>query len=129
MRIAVPSNQPGGLNADRSDHFGHCDLFTVIDLDEQKQVKEVSLIANGGHEAGGCLVPVQLLHQAAVQAIIVGGMGARPLQGFAEAGITVHFADRVTMKTVGEVVAGFTGDGLPVMQPGQACKGSGNCHH
>lgn len=129
MRIAVPSNQPGGLGADRSDHFGHCDLFTVIDLDEQRQVKEVSTLANGGHEAGGCLVPVQVLHQAAVQAIIVGGMGARPLQGFADAGIVVHFADQGTMKTVGEVVTGFVANSLPIMHPSQACKGAGNCHH
>ncbi len=129
MRIAVPSNQPGGLAAERSDHFGHCDLFTVIDLDDHKQVSEVSTVANGDHEAGGCLVPVQLLHNASVQAIIVGGMGARPLQGFAEVGITVHFADHVAMKTVAEAVAGFAADRLPIMHPSQACKGAGSCHH
>lgn len=129
MRIAVPSNQPGGLAAARSEHFGHCDLFTIIDLDDRKQVCDVSTIANGDHQAGGCLVPVQLLHKASVQAIIVGGMGARPLQGFAEVGITVHFADRSAMMTVAEVVAGFTGDNLPVMHPSQACKGAGSCHH
>lgn len=129
MRIAIPSNRPGGLDADRSEHFGHCDIFTVIDLDEEKKVRQVSTITNGGHEAGGCLVPVQLLHQAAVQAIIVGGIGARPLQGFSEVGIAVHYADQTTMKTVGDVVAGFTNGSLPVMHPSQVCKGAGNCHH
>jgi len=129
MRIAVPSNQPGGLSADRSDHFGHCELFTLIDLDEERQVTDVSTLAIGGHDAGGCLVPVQVLHQAAVQAIIVGGMGARPLQGFAEAGIVVHYADQGAMKTVGEVVTGFAANSLPIMHPSQACKGAGSCHH
>ncbi len=129
MRVAIPTNSPGGLLAERSDHFGHCDLFTVVELDEQRSVKEVTTIVNGGHEAGGCLVPVQLLHDAAVQAIIVGGMGARPLRGFADVGITVYFADRGTMKSVGDVVEGFATNRLPVMHADQVCKGSGNCHH
>lgn len=129
MRIAVPSNQPGGLTAERSEHFGHCDLFTVIDLDDRQQVREVSTVANGDHQAGGCLVPVQLLHKASVEAIIVGGMGARPLQGFAEVGITVHFADHLAMRTVAEVVASFAADNLPIMHPSQACQGAGSCHH
>ncbi len=129
MRVAVPTNNPGGLLAERSDHFGHCDLFTVVELDDQKSVKEVTTIINGGHEAGGCLVPVQLLHEAAVEAIIVGGMGASPLRGFAEAGITVYFADRGTMKSVEEVIDGFAADRLPVMHADQVCKGSGNCQH
>lgn len=36
MKIAIPSNSPGGLEADRSDHFGHCDVFTIVDLDAEK---------------------------------------------------------------------------------------------
>jgi predicted Fe-Mo cluster-binding NifX family protein len=129
MRIAIPTNNPGGLQAERSDHFGHCDLFTVVELDEQKAVKGVTTIANGGHEAGGCLVPVQILNDAGVEAIIVGGMGARPLRGFADVGITVYFADRSSMPGVGEVVDGFAANRLPVMHADQVCKGSGNCHH
>ena len=35
-RIAVPSNGDGGLNAQRSGHFGHCDVFTFIDLENGK---------------------------------------------------------------------------------------------
>ncbi len=129
MRVAIPTNNPGGLLADRSDHFGHCDVFTVVDLDEQKAIKAVTTIANGGHEAGGCMVPVQLLHDAKVEAIVVGGMGARPMRGFADAGISVYFADRESMKNVREVVDGFTANRLPVMHADQVCKGSGNCHH
>jgi predicted Fe-Mo cluster-binding NifX family protein len=129
MRVAIPTNNPGGLLAERSDHFGHCDVFTVVELDGQKAIKEVTTIVNGGHEAGGCMVPVQLLQDAKVQAIVVGGMGARPMRGFADAGISVYFADRESMKSVREVVDGFTANRLPVMHADQACKGSGDCHH
>lgn len=129
MRIAVPTNSPGGLDADRSDHFGHCDIFTMVDIDEKKQITDVTIIQNGDHEAGGCLVPVKILQDAGADSIIVGGMGARPMRGFADVGITVYFADRSSMKTVQDVVFGFTAGRLPVMHADQVCKGSGNCHH
>lgn len=129
MRIAIPSNNPGGLEAGRSDHFGHCDVFTIVDLDENKVVENVSTIANGEHQAGGCMVPVKILHEGGAEAIVVGGMGARPMQGFAGVGIDVYFADRSTIQTVGEVVEKFAAGQLPVMHADQVCKGSGNCNH
>ena len=129
MRIAIPTNSPGGLEAERSDHFGHCDIFTMVELDEQKQIKQVTTIENNGHEAGGCMVPVQLLHEAGAEAIIVGGMGARPMRGFADAGITVYFANQGSMRTVKDAVQGLTAAQLPVMHADQVCQGSGNCHH
>ncbi len=129
MRIAIPSNSPGGLQAQRSDHFGHCDIFTLVDIDEKQKIKDVTVIKNGDHEAGGCLVPVKILQDAGAEAIIVGGMGARPMRGFADVGITVYFADRTSLKTVQEVVDGLTTNTLPVMHADQVCKGSGNCDH
>ncbi len=129
MRIAIPTNSPGGLDADRSEHFGHCDIFTMVDIDEKKEIIDVSIIKNGDHEAGGCMVPVKILQDAGAEAIIVGGMGARPMRGFTDAGIAVYFADRSSMKTVQQVVRGLTADQLPIMHADQVCKGSGNCHH
>ena len=129
MRIAIPSNSPGGLDAERSEHFGHCDIFTLLDIDEKKEIKDVTIIQNGDHEAGGCLVPVKILQDVGAEAIIVGGMGARPMRGFADVGITVYFADRSSMKTVQDVVGGLNANKLPVMHADQVCKGSGNCHH
>ena len=129
MRIAIPTDSPGGLSAQRSDHFGHCDIFTLVDIDEKQIIKDVTTIKNGDHEAGGCMVPVKILQDAGAEAIIVGGMGARPMRGFADAGITVYFADRTSLKTVQEVVDGLTTNTLPVMHADQVCKGSGNCDH
>lgn len=129
MRIVVPTNSPGGLGAERSDHFGHCDIFTMIELDEQKAITGVTTIENGDHEAGGCMVPVKTLQEAGAEAIVVGGIGARPLRGFADVGITVYFADQNGMKTVQDVVLGLTSNKLPVMRTDQVCQGAGNCHH
>ena len=32
MKLAVPTMGEGGLQAERSGHFGHCDCFTLIDI-------------------------------------------------------------------------------------------------
>lgn len=129
MRVAIPTNTPGGLEAERSDHFGHCNVFTVVSLGPENSIKKVEIVANGDHQAGGCMVPVKLLHDAKVDAIVVGGMGASPMQGFAEAGIKVYFANREAVPDVNAVVSHFTKGQLPLMHAEQVCQASGNCHH
>lgn len=99
-RIAIPSNGDGGLDGIRSGHFGHCDVFTFIDV-ENGMINSVSTIRNNGHVQGGCMVPVNLLAQHKVNALIVGGIGMRPLMGFRQVGIEVyHEAERVEIKPV-----------------------------
>ena len=128
MIVAIPSDNPGGMDAPRSEHFGHCDVFTVVRL-QQDQETEVQVVNNVEHGSGGCIEPVRLLQDAGVTAIVVAGMGARPMQGFAEAGITVYYADHGQVPDVKSAVSRLAGSGLPEMHPTQACKGSGNCHH
>jgi predicted Fe-Mo cluster-binding NifX family protein len=129
MRVAIPSNLPGGLEAERSEHFGHCDIFTVVDLDGMDGVTSIETLENAGHEAGGCLVPVKILHDAKVDAIVVAGMGMRPMMGFSQVGITVYFADLNRIPQVGTVIENLKEGKLPIMHADQACQGSGNCHH
>lgn len=101
MLIAVPSDAPGGLDARISEHFGHSDVFTVVQVDGD-QVGTVTLIPNQSHEQGGCMAPVLLLKQNGVDALVAGGMGMRPLSGFQEQGIAVHFREDAT--TVREAI-------------------------
>ncbi len=126
--LAVPSDNPGGLTANISGHFGHCDIFTLISIQEGK-IAAVDTVGNVEHGVGGCLEPVSLLRGKGVGAIVVGGMGARPMQAFAEAGIAVYYADRDALRSVGEVADGFLSGKFPQMRPEQTCKGSGTCHH
>jgi len=90
MVLAVPSIGEGGLEAERSAHFGHCDCFTLVDVVDG-QITDVRVVANPPHEEGGCLRPVNLLASHGVNALIAAGMGARPLAGFNDVGITVYF--------------------------------------
>ncbi len=126
--LAVPSNTPGGLDAGISEHFGHCDLFTLINIQEGI-IAAVDTVANVEHGAGGCMEPVQLLKDQGVEAIIVGGMGARPMQAFADVDIDVYFAEKNSLNKVQEAVEGLVQGDFPRMRSDQTCKGAGSCHH
>ncbi|MBW2612308.1 MAG: NifB/NifX family molybdenum-iron cluster-binding protein [Deltaproteobacteria bacterium] len=121
-RIAVPSNGEGGIDGTRSGHFGHCDVFTFIDV-EKGEIKNVSTIQNEEHVQGGCMVPVNLLAGHKVDALVVGGIGMRPLMGFKQVGIDVyHDAERAEIKPVVEdLIAGK----LREIQNDEVCGGGG----
>ena len=87
--IAIPSENPGGLDANLGAHLGHCDLYTLVTVDDG-EVKEVNVIPNVPHQQGGCMAPVQHLAQNGVHQLIAGGMGLRPLMGFNQVGIEVY---------------------------------------
>ncbi len=119
-RIAIPSLNKGGLTGERSGHFGHCEVFTLVDVEAGK-IKEVTTIPNQEHVQGGCMVPVNLLSRHKVNALIVGGIGMRPLMGFRQAGIDVYYdATRPQIKPVVEdLIAGK----LPMISDDQVCGG------
>jgi len=124
-RIAVPSDGTGGLNSTRSGHFGHCDVFTLVDV-ENGDIKNESVVSNQEHSQGGCMVPVNLLAGHKVDALIVGGIGRRPLDGFAQVGIDVYF-DSIN-PDVKTVVEKLIEDKLEKISTDQACGGGGDHH-
>lgn len=121
-RIAVPSLNQGGMDGERAGHFGHCDVFTLVDVDNGA-IKDVTTISNQEHVQGGCMVPVNLLASYNVTALIVGGIGMRPLMGFRQVGIEVFYdAERPLIRPVVEdLIAGK----LPLISDNQVCGGGG----
>ena len=121
-RIAIPSNGQGGLDGTRAGHFGHCDVFTLVDV-ENGEIKNVSTLQNQEHVQGGCMVPVNLLAGQKVNALIVGGIGMRPLMGFKQVGIDVyHDGERADIRPVVEdLIAGK----LQIIANDQVCGGGG----
>ena len=118
MKVAIPTMGEGGLDCERSGHFGHCDCFTVVDIDDGK-VGAVQVLENPPHEEGGCMRPVSLLADAGIDAIVAAGMGRRPMMGVAQAGITVLFDS--TTPGVGAVAELAAAGALPEMGPENAC--------
>ena len=123
-RIAIPSTQPGGLEAAVGAHFGHCDLYTVVDVQEGR-IASVTTLPNVPHQQGGCLAPVNHLAQHGVNALISGGMGLRPLMGFNQVGIEVFRG--VAHPSVGAAVDAFLKGELPRLTREFTC--GGGQHH
>ncbi|NVM19114.1 MAG: dinitrogenase iron-molybdenum cofactor biosynthesis protein [Candidatus Lokiarchaeota archaeon] len=82
--IGIPSNGPE-LSDTISDHFGHCNYFVGIEIDEDKNLKKLFSLQNNGHT--GCMEPVMNMKERSVTDMIVGGIGGRPYAGFTQYGI------------------------------------------
>ncbi len=91
----------------------------MIDIIDGKIV-EVQVLENAPHTEGGCMQPVITLAEHMVDAIVVDGIGGRPLMGFNQVGIAVHAGVGADVQTA--VDAYLTG-GLPVVGF------DGACHH
>ena len=82
MKIAVPLS--GGAV---SPHFGHCEQFAIIDVDEsQKKIVAKELIVPPPHQPG--LLP-KWLGEKGVNVILAGGMGVHAKDLFLSQNITV----------------------------------------
>jgi predicted Fe-Mo cluster-binding NifX family protein len=124
-RIAIPSVGKGGLDGQRSQHFGHCDAFTLIDVENGK-IGKVTVINNQEHQEGGCLVPVQTLSNNKVNALVVSGIGLRPLMAFNEVGIDVYHD--ATCSDIKPVVESLMTGKLSMISNDQTCGSGGGCH-
>ena len=117
-RIAVPSELPGGLEARRSGHFGRCACFTLVDITDGR-VGEIEVLVNAPHVEGGCMAPVLVLAEHNVDAIVVDGIGGRPLQGFNQVGISVLAGLGADVEAT---VAAYLAGGLPEVGLEGACR-------
>ena len=118
IRIAIPSEAPGGLAARRSGHFGRAECFTMVDLVDG-EISGVEVLHNAPHVEGGCMAPVLVLAEHQVDAIVVDGIGGRPLMGFNQVGIAVHAGLGSDVQTSVDV---FVKGGLPVVGLEGACQ-------
>ena len=124
MKIAIPSVLPGGLEAQVGAHFGHCDCYTLVDVEDGAVVKS-EVIPSCAHEHGGCLAPVNFLADRGVTVLLAGGMGMRPLMGFLQEGVDVYYAAGI--ETVEKAVAAHIAGELPRFSPNHSCGGGHHC--
>jgi len=120
--VAFPSSHPGGLESTIGAHFGHCDLYTLVEV-ANGEVQKVRTLPNVPHQQGGCMAPVNHLAQNGVQVLIAGGMGMRPLMGFNQVGIDVFYGG--SARTVGEALEAFLRGSLQLFTREFTCGGGG----
>ncbi|NEW61210.1 dinitrogenase iron-molybdenum cofactor biosynthesis protein [Sulfurovum sp. bin170] len=90
MRLVFPTDENMGYLSKRGAHFGKAKFYTIITLENSKIV-DVEGVANGGHGTGACGSAVSNIMSLNPDALIVGGIGGSPAQGFAKAGLDVYF--------------------------------------
>jgi predicted Fe-Mo cluster-binding NifX family protein len=82
-------------------------------------VRDVEVLQNAPHTEGGCMAPVLVLAENNVNAIVVQGIGGRPLMGFNQVGITVFAGVGTDVRTT--VDAYLSGE-LPEVGFEHACQ-------
>ncbi len=94
MKVCIPTMGDGGMEASVSQHFGRAPTFTIVNLD----TREVQILANKGEHMGGNVLPTDTLKDQGVQVIIVGNLGPKAIQAFAEQCIEVFVGATGTVK-------------------------------
>jgi len=120
MKVVVPSMKPGGMDSDVSAHFGHCEVFTLVEL-EGKKVKKASLLENPKEH--DCMVPVELMVKRGVKTVLIGGIGRNPLLGMQNAGIDVYIGASGKVK---DAISDYQQGILRLAKADDVCRG---CHH
>ncbi len=120
IRVAIPSNGAGGLDAPRSAHFGHADSFTIVDIADGAVVGDSSF-TNPPHSHGGCGLTVAGLAEKGVSVAIVVGMGGGPLSAMNNLGIAAYHDDQ--SPTPRSAVAAYLGGGLSPFGGSHVCAG------
>lgn len=120
IRIAVPTEAEGGIDAARSAHFGHAGSFTIVDV-QGGVLSPAGVVSNPPHEHGGCGATVGLLAQHGVQVAIVVGMGGGPRAAMASHGIQALFDDRSA--TPRQAVEAYVAGGLSPFGADHQCAG------
>lgn len=112
-----------------SNHFGRCPSFTIVDIDNDRVMRQEVLL-NPGHQPGA--IP-QFLHDKGVNCIVAGGMGMRASGFFNEFGIkTIMGVSGRVNDIIDKLVKGTLKGGESLCKPG-AGKGYGldktECDH
>jgi predicted Fe-Mo cluster-binding NifX family protein len=120
--VGIPSMGPE-LTDSISEHFGHCDYFIGIEIEDHNGMKKVFSLKNEGH--AGCMEPVFAMKNNKVTDMIIGGIGGRPFMGFLEVGINLY-----------QGIAGSIKDNVELLiqdklKPlgGPSCSGGDHAHH
>lgn len=89
LRLAIPSQWPGGAVSERSKDFGKCDCFTIVDIDGER-IKCVNKVPNPYHYERIGFGTVDLLMLLGTNAVIVSDKKAIPLLDLREGGMKIY---------------------------------------
>jgi predicted Fe-Mo cluster-binding NifX family protein len=95
MRVCFPFHHDGGIENKVYNHFGSAPLFVVVDT----ETNVAGMLKNKDqHHVHGACNPIQALDNQKIDAVVVGGIGARALGKLNQSGIKVYRAQSQTIK-------------------------------
>jgi predicted Fe-Mo cluster-binding NifX family protein len=115
MKICVPVTADLGLESPVSGHFGSAPIYMLVDAETRRTNALPN--ARAVHEHGACR-PLDALAGHAIDAILVGGIGAGALMKLQGAGIRVY---RATAPTVAGCLDAFEKNEAEEIGPAGAC--------
>jgi predicted Fe-Mo cluster-binding NifX family protein len=125
MKVCFPVEKDEGINSTVFGHFGSAPAFVMVDTN----AGNATTVGNKdlGHVHGACN-PIQAIGSHAVDAVVVGGIGAGAISGLNARGIKVYGAGA---ETVAQNMDLLKNGKLPLLSLQHACGGHalGGCGH
>jgi len=99
VKIAIPSNENGGLDDIINFQFGRCSTFTIITL-ERDEIKAVEVVKNNAADSmgGAGIQSAQILANNGAQEVIVGNLGPNAVQSLNALNLKLYQAPNPSLK-------------------------------
>jgi predicted Fe-Mo cluster-binding NifX family protein len=111
-----------GLESDVFAHFGSCEYFTIVDL-QDNAITDINVISNRSPDGEhNCTAPSITLKSHNVDVVLVSGIGGRPFMSLAEKNIKV-FAG--AMGKISDAIQAYNNGLLYQLSNNGTC----NCSH
>jgi predicted Fe-Mo cluster-binding NifX family protein len=121
MKFCIPAATDTGLSSLPFGHFGSAPYFVIHDT--EAGTTEVLPNANDHHAGGGCQ-PLAALGGRAVDAFVVGGIGAGAIQKLNASGVRVFQSGTGTIE---DNVKAFNAGTLAELTVATGCQSHGGC--
>lgn len=99
VKIAIPTDNKGGLSDIVYNHFGMAPTYTIVDIVENK-IKKIEVIKNISDHFGGSESPVDLLLKNNVGIVICSNLGPRAMEILTCQGFDLFFTKREKVQDV-----------------------------
>jgi predicted Fe-Mo cluster-binding NifX family protein len=99
-RIVIPVISEDKIDTRLSEHFGRAPFFALVELDEECQLTNLTMVPNDSEHFGGTGRPPDRILLLKPQGLITYGMGPRALTIFQNAKVPVLRANATTIKAV-----------------------------
>lgn len=121
-KIAIPAMSDIGLESEICAHFGSCEYFTIVDL-QDNAITDINVISNRSPDGEhNCTAPSITLKSHNVDVVLVSGIGGRPFISLVEKNIKV-FAG--AMGKISDAIQAYNNGLLYQLSNNGTC----NCSH